>query len=283
MNKLLYLSNGEVQSQLATKCNLLVHIGSDTLRYAIVDSVRDEVKVLAEYDNGKTASVTDLVKAIESLPESTKQFKYSFNKVKVSYDTFNYTFIPAELYAQDDVEVYAKFISIEDNAEVLVTNVRTADLKNVSTIDSRLHQSISRIFHNPKIFNQASSFLEGTKKNLGRDQESALFIDFSDGQFQVVYFKKSKLEFYNTFEFTNPDEFNYYLLFIIKSLSLKTEKTQATISGMITGTDEVYKRIQKYFATVSFADSRSLLKYPEGFEEVSQHTYFSLIALDLCE
>lgn len=283
MNKRLYLSNGEVQSQLATKCNLLVHIGLDTLCYAIVDSVRDEVKVLAEYDNGNTAHVTDFVKAIESLPESSKQFKYSFNKVKVSYDTFNYTFIPAELYAQDDNEVYAKFIRSEEDTEVLVTHVRTADIKNVSAIDTKLHQSITKIFHNPKIFNQANSFLEGAKKTMNRDNESVLFIDFADGQFQVAYFKNSKLEFYNIFEFANPDEFNYYLLHIIKSLSLEVKQTQTIVSGRISADDDEYKRMQKYFAALSFADSRSLLKYPEGFEEVLQHTYFSLIALNLCE
>ncbi|MGV3686878.1 MAG: DUF3822 family protein [Daejeonella sp.] len=283
MNKLLYLSTSEVQSQLAVKCNLLVHIGMDTIRYAITDAFGTDLQVLAEYDTGKPESPSELIKVIESLPESSKQFKYSFNKVKVSYDTFNYTFIPADLYEQDDEEVYAKFIRSEENTEVLVTNIRTADIKNVSAIDSKLHQSISRIFHNPKIFNQASPFVEGTKKTLGTDRDSALFIDFSAGQFQVAYLKTSKLEFYNIFEFANPDEFNYYLLHIIESLSLETGETKVIVSGKVSDTGEVYKRTQKYFPSMGFADANLLMKHSERFEDVPLHTYFSLIALDLCE
>jgi hypothetical protein len=283
MNKLLYLSNGEVQSQLAVKSNLLVHIGLDTLSYAVTDSVHHEVQVLAEYETGLSGSATDLITAIESLPESSRQFRYSFNKVKVSYDTFNYTFIPADLYAEDDEEVYAKFIRNDESTEVLVTNVRTADIKNVSAIDSKLHQAIKRIFHNPKIFNQAGPFLEGTKRHLGMDQQSALFIDFYRDQFQAIHFKDSGLEFYNIFEFTNADEFNYYLLHIIDSLSLEPNQTPVVLSGKVSDTDEIYKRIGKYFNNVKFADSGTLLKYPEKFESVLAHSYFSLLALDVCE
>ena len=98
-----------------------------------------------------------------------------------------------------------------------------------------------------------------------------------------MHLKESRLEFYNIFEFANADEFNYYLLHIIESLSLETEQTHVTVSGKISDTDEVYKRLGKYFPILGFADSRVLLKYPEKFEEVHQHTYFSLLALDLCE
>src|SRR5690606_11568436 len=102
MNKLLYLSDDEIQSQLAAKCNLLVHIGFRIFQFAVVDTVRDQVKLLAEYELPRVSDIKDLIRAIESLPESSRLFRYSFNKVKISYDTFHYTFIPEELYAEED-------------------------------------------------------------------------------------------------------------------------------------------------------------------------------------
>ena len=283
MNKLLYLSDDEVQSQLATKYNLLVHIGLETFQYAIIDNTRDQVKVLAEFEIPKVTNTAELIKAIEELPESSRQFKFSFNSVKISFDTSNYTFIPADLYVEGNRQDYGKYLSLTGTREIFVNNISSAEIKNVVAIETELSDALHRIFQKPKIYNQAVPFLEGIQKTLSREDDLVCFIDIQPGHFQVGLLKDFKLEFYNSFEYANADEFNYYLLNIIESLAVQIEQTPIVLSGQISKTDEIYQRIEKYFDNIRFIDSEHLRKYSDKFENVPPHTFFSLISLDLCE
>ena len=283
MNKLFYLSDDEVQSQLAAKCNLLVHIGLETFQYAVIDAARDQIKVLAEFEIPELNGPSDLIKEIENLPESNKLFKYSFNKIKVSFDTFNYTFVPSELYIKEDEDLYGKFVKPLQDSVLLVNHIPSADIKNVGVIDSEMNAAINRIFYNPRIFNQASSFVEGIRKIAAQEKKSSLFIDVHGKHIQTGVLENSQLAFYNIFECINSDEFNYYLLSIIEQLSIEPEETKIILSGNVSEGDEIYQRVQKYFNIITFADTRHLVKYPEKFVLVPPHHYFSLFSLDLCE
>lgn len=283
MNKLLYLIDDDFQSQQAAKCDLLVHIGLETFQYAIIDNGREQLKALAEFEIPAVHSQIELLTAIENLPESSRQFKYSFNRIKISFDTFHYTFIPVDLYKEENEQEYAKFIGATFESDVMVNTIRSTNIKNVIAIDSQLKQALNGIFQKPRIFNQASSFIEGIKKTHNKDQASSLFIDINSKHIQLAWLKNSELMFYNTFDCINADEFNYYLLNVLEQLDIDAEQTQVVLSGKIMSNDDFHQRVEKYFNRIDFADSRLLVKYPERFENVSPQAYFSLISLDLCE
>lgn len=283
MNKLLYLSDGEVQSQLATKYNLLVHIGLETFQYVIIDQMHDQVKVLAEFEMPNSTSIAEIIIAIESLPESSGQFKFSYNSVRISFDTSEYTFIPADLYFDEDRKEYGKYLSLTGSRDIIVNNVPSVMIKNLVAIESQLSTALHRLFQKPKIYSQAEPFLEGIQKNLSRESDLVCYLDFKERHFQIGFLKDFRLEFYNSFEYANADEFNYYLLNIIESLALQIEETLIFLSGRISTTDEVYLRIEKYFANIQFIDSEYLKNYSSKFEEVHPHTFFTLFSLGLCE
>lgn len=283
MNKLLYLIDDDFQSQQAAKCDLLVHIGLETFQYAIIDNGREQLKALAEFEIPAVLSQIELLTAIENLPESSRQFKYSFNRIKISFDTFHYTFIPVDLYKEENEQEYAKFIGATFESDVMVNTIRSTNIKNVIAIDSQLKQALNGIFQKPRIFNQASSFIEGIKKTHNKDQASSLFIDINNKHIQLAWLKNSELMFYNTFDCINADEFNYYLLNVLEQLDIDAEQTQVVLSGKVMSNDDFHQRVEKYFNRIDFADARLLVKYPERFENVSPQAYFSLISLDLCE
>lgn len=283
MNKLLYLSDDEVQSQLAAKYDLLVHIGPENLQYAIIDSEQKETKALAEFDFPAFASTSELIHSIENLPESNRQFRFAFNKVKISFTTSNYTFIPYSLYDEADQQQYGEYINLTENRELLVNTVFSDEIKNISAVDSELKSALQKIFHNPSIFNQASPFLEGAQLALQRDRESVIFIDVQPKHFQIAFFKDFKLEFYNMFEYLNADEFNYFLLNVIQLLEIPLEHTGIILSGKISETDELYQRIGKYFENISFVNGDYLSEFSRKFENVQAHTFSTLFSLDLCE
>lgn len=282
MNKLFYFSDEDVQSQLATKYNLLVHIGSQTFQYAVVDTVHEKIKILAEFEIPKGRNLNDLIQSVEELPESSRLFKFSFNAIKISFETSDYTFIPQELYQEDILEDYGKYLTQNGDNEILVISLKSAEIKNVVAIDSQFISSLNRIFYKPKIYNQSIPFIEGVQKLLKREDEEVLFVDVQPTSFQAAFYKDFKLEFYNSFEYENADEFNYYLLNLIKSQNIVLEKTPIILSGKVSSNDRLYQRIEKYFETIGFVEIDFLNKNTDGLENVDSHTFFTLFSLQLC-
>jgi hypothetical protein len=146
-----------------------------------------------------------------------------------------------------------------------------------------LHLALNRIFHRPKIYGQASTFIQGIKKNYKQNTGPSLYIDIHNKHIQIAYFKQSELSFYNIFDCINADEFNYFILNIIESLQLDIEQTSVILSGNVIKDDEYCQRVEKYFKNIRFADSRLIVNHPEIFNGVFSQTFFSLLTLDLCE
>jgi|GEM_PF-580787 len=284
MIKLLHLVENSLQSQTAAKCDLLIHIGIGTFQYAIIDKVRDELKALAEYELPEKSNLTDLILAIEKLPEANREFKYPFSKIRVSFDSYKFTFIPEELYENENEQEYAKFINPYASDLILTNRIRTSKIRNIFAIDSNFNSALNQIFQKPRIYNQAGPFIEGIKKTNPDRNGVCLFIDIHQDHIQIACLKKSELVLYNMLECFNADEFNYFLLNTMDSLDLDTSSTKVILSGNVTSEkDENYQRILKYFKAPVFADSRLKVHHPELFNNVLSHTYFSLISLDECE
>ncbi|NQV76528.1 MAG: DUF3822 family protein, partial [Bacteroidetes bacterium] len=175
MIKLLHLVDDEFQSQNAAKCDLLIHIGIESFQYAIIDKVRDELKALVKYELPNISNQGNLIQLIENLSECTKEFKYTFNKVKISIDSYQFTFIPDEFYQSGNDEEYAKFITTKHQAVILCNPIPTAKIKNIIAIHSDLHLALNRIFRQPKIYGQASTFIQGILKNFKQNTEPSLY------------------------------------------------------------------------------------------------------------
>jgi hypothetical protein len=283
MNKLLHLIDDEFQSQNAAKCDLLIHLGFESIQYAIIDKVRDELKALVEYELDGTSSPKSLIEAIESLPECNKEFKYPFNKVKISFDSYLFTFIPQELYVEADLYEYAKYIESTHANDVLAKPIAAANIQNVFKINSDLHLKLKNIFGEAIILNQANAFIQGIIKNYPQGEKSALIIDIHQKHIQIAHLEHSKLAFYNIFDCMNADELNYFLLNCIETLKINVQDCSMMLSGKVVKGDESYQRIEKYFGDIQFADAELIVRHPEKFNEVLRHQFFSLISLDQCE
>ncbi len=279
MDKLFYLSADEIQSQQAAKCNLLIEFGFDSFRYALTDQLRDELKVIAEYLIPPDTSRRKVIDHIRDIRESEKLFKYSFNKVKLAYHTFRYTFVPDEIYQDRDLPLYGKFTGHHPNDVIDVRTIKPG-IRNITSVENDIAKELSELFPAARIFNQAHP-LVSPLKHLYTDG-TVFFADIREDHVQLAVFDR-KLCFYNLFDHTNADELCYYLLSVAGQLELDLASIPVILAGNIVVNDSNYQRITNYFQNISFADATRLVKFPAELTTVSPSRYFSLLALDLCE
>lgn len=283
MIKLFHLFDDDFESQNAAKCDLLIHLGLETFQYAIIDIVRDELKSLAEYRIPASYNQQDLINAIEKLPEYQREFKFPYHKISLSFDTFNYTLIPESLYKEESVPDYTRFFQTAIPGEILQNTIKSEQIRNIFSINKDLYTNLNRIFNRPQIYSQSCTFIEGIKKTYKDHNSTSLYIDLHAKHIQLCLFKDSGLIFYNIFDCQNANELNYFVLHTIETLQLNTEEISLILSGRINSDDEYFKRLEKYFNKISFADSRLIVNHSQKFDDLSSHNYFSLICQEQCE
>lgn len=282
MNKLMHLIDDDFESQNAAKCDLLIHLGIESIQYAIIDKVRDELKALVEYELIGENSPKAIIAAVNSLPECEKEFRYPFNKIKISFDSYHYTFIPQALFQEGNEHEYAKFIESTDENALISKAISAAKIQNISKINLDLYKNLKNIFGEAIVLNQANPFLQSILKNYS-EKDACLFIDLGKRHIQIANLKEGKLLFYNILDCVNADELNYYILNAIETLKIDLKTCEIVVSGKISKADESIKRLEKYFENIQFAQSELIVKHPDKFSAVPRHSYFSLIALDQCE
>lgn len=283
MNDQLYPLDSNFQSQQSSKCDLLIHISSTRIAYAILDIVQEQIKVLFETPLTFEDEKTSVLERLDHMLDGDKRLKFHFRKTKFSIDTFKFTFIPQEIYSDKNLKEYTKFISPNIVSDTKVSHIKTAKIKNIFAIEPSLTSELSSRFNKPSIFSQANPFIEGVFKISKKDINTQLFLNVEPECFEAALLLNGKFHFYNFFDCRNADEFNYYLLAIIEQFGLNKTPTTITLSGQINENDDYYNRIQKYSDKVEFADIKHLISHPENFKNTSPHHYFSLISLNLCE
>ncbi|MDF3076240.1 MAG: hypothetical protein K0S09_129 [Sphingobacteriaceae bacterium] len=262
------------QSQHAAKCDLLIRISGDRFSYAVVDQIQDQVKMVSSSSldgNGDDG----IKKALENT-----SFNYNFRKVKVSVETSSFTFIPAEVYQEEMLEAYGAF-NMQGNAGLHANHIWGAGIRNILSVEKGLEESVKQKFGETLFVSQAEPFIETALKYYFKPIAQQVFINVSGQAFELLVTEGKKVKFYNLFQNTTADEFNYFLLFAINQLELASKSLLLILSGDIRQGDERYNRVQKYFDNISFADSSKLLRLPEIARENS-HRFFSLLSLNLC-
>lgn len=275
METRIQLIEDNFESQQSGKSDLLIHIDTDTLSYAIVDKGNEQVKALVDYKSG----IADL----DAIMQTDRYLNYYYRRIKITTPSSKFTFIPREIYAAEEINEYAKFISPVSAADVLVNDIRPFKIKNVMAMDAGFRQNVGTHFKQPVLYSQATPFIEGSYKTSPEPGLYGLNINMLQGKMEVALVKDETLLFYNLFESSTADEFNYFLLMVIRQFNLDPANAGVILGGRIENNDPYYQRIEKYFDHIRFADPRTFVKCSETFDNVNLHTYFSLLSLNLCE
>ena len=275
METRLQLTEENFESQQSGKSDLLIHIGEENISYAIVDKGREQLKALADYK----ANLSDL----DTILASDRYLKYFYRKIKISTNTFKFTFIPRDLYRDSDINDYSQFISPKSPADVLVNDIRPFRIRNVTSVDTEIQNVISARFNKPVLYSQANPFIEGAFNISTVANLYSLCINFQQERLEIAVIKEGALLFYNFFESKTPDEFNYFLLLVVRQFNLNTENTKVRIAGEAEKNDDNYSRVEKYFSSIESADPVAFVQCSDTFNQVNLSRYFSLLSLNLCE
>jgi hypothetical protein len=267
------LIDDHFQSQHSGKCDLLLQLTSSRISYALFDKARDTIK--AVFDAPITQE-NDLRGFLTNDP----LLNAHFHKVKISLQTFKFTFVPSDVYDEGSLNHYNKFIQAAPST-LSVSHILTQEIENIAAFDAETKSTLDSKFQHYCSVSSANPLIEAAAKIYNDSKQ--LILNFTDNSFEALLLDEGKLIFYNIFTIQTAEDFNYFLLLVLQELQIDPKITVPVVCGQIDTTNENYHRLQKYFSIISFADIGLLINPSPVLEQIPSHRFFSLIGLNLCE
>lgn len=265
-NNSLLLIDPNFTEEASIKHNLLLKITNDSISYAIVNNITDQVSLI--YDEQACNSISDNLKGAF---ENDKYLSLNYNEVKIAVHTDKFIFIPDE-WLHNDLTVYAKYLNTTANIQS-----KSNKKLGLNTVFA-LNQNIKSVLPVPSNVFAQSEPLFAISDNLN---DHSLLLDFTASSFNALYLKDKKVNFQNHYQTDTEEEFNYYLLLIIEQLNLN-ENVPVYIQGIIHEDDEYYNCILKYFNQIFFYLPSQKTESPL-LADMPKHYFSGLLALNLCE
>ena len=267
-----------ISKEEAEKSDLLLHLGLTNACFAIVNGESNQVKMIADV-NVKADSES----ALRDLVQEFNYLTFNYQTVKISFDTFNFTFVPQSLYENSMIPEYGKLVHSPDTDFIIINRIPAAALVNVIAARRSFHKALQDMFYQPKIYGQVSPFLNGARRASQANAFYNVFVGVKPSAFEISIVKEDGLVFYNLFEFHGAEELNYFLLVVLKNFELTPRNSFLTLLGNIDENDHLFAIFKKYFRQVIFADSSLMINLPQSLRNISTHKYYSLLSLQLCD
>jgi hypothetical protein len=247
----------------AERYNLLIQIDKATFSYAITD----HDKLVACADMHPLDELTNPQELLDLLSAKYKQ-------VVVGLPANGFTLVPQNLFSQDNVTDFARFLDVRSGEKV-----SAQPLDNTNTIIYKTDDAIINAAEEFGLRNSVFSskgWITAIANNKPADQD--LYLNLNGSTVEIVAFKNGKLRFYNRFEFQNNDELTYFTALVTNELGLQAADVHVYLNGDIDTGDKSLSQLADFFGQVQL-NQLQVVQIPA---EIHAHQILSLAALSLC-
>ncbi|MDI9257043.1 MULTISPECIES: DUF3822 family protein [Flavobacterium] len=254
---------------------LVVQVSLNGLSFVTVDTLRNKPVTLQTIAMGKvhvTSKIEDLfAEAFQTYPELSA----GYDEVVIVHSNNLSTFVPTALFDEDYLGSYLQF-----NTKVFETDFFAFD--ELPKYEMH-HVYIPYVNMNNFFIDRFGSFdykhantvlvqklLDLSKNN----EERKMFVHVSESHFEIVVIQNQQLQLYNSFDYTTPEDFLYYVLFTAEQLQLNPEHFKLELLGKISEGDALFALAYQYIRNVALLDVSFI---SNGLSEKENREHFILV------
>lgn len=257
---------------LPEECHLSVQIGLNGLSFCI----RNEKEILGiESYEHPLSQIEDTIKNNEWL---SKEYLSS----NISFTTKKSTLIPSTLFSNENKKELLRLNHRKiEELDVLAENILTIDSYCIYGISKAEEDIITTHLPNSIVKHFSSRYIPHILSENKNFSGQKIVVNVTYNQITISVIDNSNLTFYNVFNYKNPHDCVYYLLFACEQLELNPENVILEFMGDISKNDEIYELAYTYVRNVEF--SRRKIAVSQNIEKIHSHKFYSLIHQHLCE
>lgn len=271
-----------LESGQAGSCELLIVADNEALQLSLVE--KKTLKILA-FEKIVPENSKDWSACLNELKEKSELItKFPFTKVKIAVYSNTYTLVPDALFKSGNEHTYYRLnYSTDIHSLVYSGQVIKYHLHSIYGISSELINALTVSFPENKTIHFSEVLLNNRFLNSRTDSPRTLSVNVRDHHLDLMVSEGKKLVLLNSFVWQTIEDVLYYSLFVCEQLELNPEQIQVELSGAVERNSALYKLLDKYFASIRFAETLPGLKTGYGLETVPFHLHPVLFGLSLCE
>lgn len=266
--------------------DLLIHISARDVQVGVVDTAESRLLLLEDFVFPSLSSSDELLSALEQLFDDHALLKAGFWKnVKVAIKNTKFVQVPEPLFVEGSEEEYLRFNAHIDPEKESVRWVKNPipGAVTIFAVSKDLESWLASLYPNSNlhIFHQSAALIEGVTTVSRERNDSPLYIYVDRFRLHILYAQQGKLIYYNQFVIKQFADYVKYIMLVMKTLNLKQETSDVVLWGYIGKNSPHYHEFYKYINTVVFGNRPKFLKFGYMFDEVQDHHFFDLYAINL--
>lgn len=260
--------NGEPDQQV-----LSIRIGERHFGFSISSASANELYRLSWYTDLEMGQT-----ALDDIYWKHPELRGSYPHVFICYDYPQSVMIPLHQFRQDDAKLMLQtMFGISGRDAVVDEPVSGWQMYNAYAIPREVYEWVMEHYPSSSYWH---TYTIGIRNAVITDFEGSLAADFRADDFSLVITRGSKLLLTQTFPYSTPADFIYYLLDACRQFSFSQETVRIYLSGLIDRESTLYKELYQYFLHIKFRESE--WKVP-GLDEPRYPTHFFTSLNDLAK
>lgn len=198
-----------------------------------------------------------------------------------------YTLIPKKFFQQRKLADYLDFTCPIGSNTIKHFTHSSLNLAVVFAMDPLLLNWFQGTYEQIQLhtIHQASSLIEGTLSYLRGNRPSLLpkvMVFVEAKHIHITSIQKSKLLYYNRFEYTSSDEFLHYMLIVMHTLQLDPSFHEVILGGSISKGSIAYRKARNYIRKLTLSGRPPYLKFRSIFNKEILTTHLDVLSTNLC-
>ena len=196
----------------------------------------------------KISNETFLARRFNEWLKSEKIFQNEFNKTVIIFDTEKFTIVPDDYY---DCDFKSEIINLifETTGEIEIEEIKISEFnaRLLFCIPPDFKDVTGLHFKNLEITHPVKTLIENLPDN---DKKFRLITHFNKQYFYVLLFNETNLLLSNSFAISHENDAVFYILSLLKQMSVAKHEVDLFVSGDIAIDSKLYSELQKYIPAV---------------------------------
>ncbi|WP_299986359.1 DUF3822 family protein [uncultured Pontibacter sp.] len=272
----------------AGNCNLYIAISSRAMRLAVADVERNKFVALEDYELITVFTPLQIAEQLRLIADQSPILQEQrWLDVRISVSNQFFTLVPETLFDPAHQEDYLRLHSNLDPQQHVILYNRTLglDAVNIFAIDGVIYRMAQSIFpeRNVQFTHQTSSLIKSVLHQTDRNAGRIMHLFVERNYVTVLVVDENGLQFCNVFHYLSPEDFIYFVIFVMQEQKMNPEQETITAWGDITPDSSLFNMLKKYIRQVRFGKRPADVGYSYKFDDLFEHRYFELFSLHFCE
>jgi hypothetical protein len=272
----------------ASNCHLYLSISQKSIRLAVVDIERHKFVALQDYELITVFTPAQVAEQLHLIAQENPLLQeQNWKTIRVAISNLHFTLVPETLYDPTHQDDYLRLHSSLNPQIDKILSYKHTNLEavNIFAVARVIHDVVGRIFpERPVQFvHQTSSLMKSILHMAGRSTSRRMYLYVERNYVTILVVDAQTLQFCNIFQYHSPEDFIYYIIFVMQEQKMNPEQETVTVWGDITHDASLFTMMQKYIKQVKFGLKPQDIGYSYKFDDLFEHRYFELYSLHFCE